>query len=225
MRKYGTSALMALCVFFLNFSTLVAQESATPIPTATAATAVKTPIFGTYIPVKDTSARKFGPAFVRFGITSAGFAAADTSNQGGGAAGVRMEIGFSNKLSLVGNVEMGSINQSTLALHLHPFNSTSSRWQPYFGAGWSATAKGTNGIFSGRGGHGGFGKRGGWDGFGDFENSTITISHSLALQTGFNYLLRRRWIAHIDATYQVPLNTTVSKIATAGVRIGISRQF
>jgi OmpW family len=229
-KKYGTCAFLALCMFFLNFSTLLAQTPTQEVVTPAAASPIitpKAPIFGTYTPAKDTAQRRFSlrPAFVRFGFTGGGFVGVDSSSsRRGGAAGVRMEIGFSNHLSLVGNAEMGRINQGTLALHWQPFNSMNSRWQPYFGAGWSATAASSGNLFEVEGNKG-FGRHKGFEGFEGFETNNFTISHSLALQTGFNYLLRRHWIAHIDATYQQPLNTAVNKIGTAGVRFGISRQF
>jgi OmpW family len=229
-KKYGTGAFLACCMFFLNFSMLVAQtttqEAANPAATSPIITP-KARIFGTYTPAKDTAQRRFSlrPAFMRFGFTGGGFVGVDSSSsRRGGAAGARLEIGFSNYLSLVANAEMGSINQTTLALHWQPFNNMNSRWQPYFGAGWSATAASSGNVFEKEGGKG-FGRHEGFDKFTGFERATFTISHSLALQTGFNYLLRRRWIAHIDATYQQPLNTAINKIGTAGVRFGISRQF
>jgi hypothetical protein len=218
MKKPMMSACTALFVFFVNLMTVGAQE---------AATTTKPPIFGTYVPAKDTAQSKFRlrPAFGRFGMTAGSFMGMDSSYQRGGAVGLRAELGFTNQLSLVANAEIGRINQTTLALHWQPFNNASSRWQPYFGAGWSATAKGNTGSLVNNVGRGGFGKHGGFDGFDNFNSSTIAVSHGLALQTGFNYLLARKVIAHIDATYQVPLNTTVTKVSTVGLRFGISRQF
>ena len=192
------------------------------------------PIFGSVVErkvQKDSTKKKVSfnplkPAFLRVGVIGGGVIGFENtaSDNGGGTAGLRVEYGFSNRLSLVGEVAGNayegttfSRGQTSLGINWMPFKSK--RLQPYFGLGGGV---GGNGFRGGRGGKNGRG----YDGF--FEDDSTKNNQEAQgfayARTGLNYVLFKKIIATAEAGYQVPFNTSSSN-GGLSLRVGVAYQF
>jgi hypothetical protein len=214
----------------LSFSLILVGISLESI----AQTTKSEPIFGSVVERKmqrDSTKKKnsfnpLKPAFLRIGVMGGGlvgFENASTDNVGG-TAGVRLEYGFSNRWSLVGEMTGNgfegttfSRSQASLGINWMPFKSR--RLQPYFGLGGGV---GGDGFRGGRGGKNGRG----FDGF--FENNTIVNNQEAQgfayARTGLNYVLAKRIITTAETGYQVPFNTSSSN-GGLSLRVGVAYQF
>ncbi len=168
------------------------------------------------------------PAFLRIGVIGGGLIGFENtaSDNGGGTAGLRVEYGFSNRWSLVGEVAGNSYGgttfsngQASLGINWMPF--ISRRLQPYFGLGGGV---GGDGFRGGRGGKNGRG----FDGFFDNINNTTENNQEARgfafARTGLNYVLFKRIIATAETGYQLPFNTSSSN-GGLSLRIGAAYQF
>ncbi len=192
-----------------------------------------TSIFGYDVPrsAPDTGQKKCflkklipHPAFIRFGLTAGGIMPLNSGSELAMSTGLRAEYGFSNKFSLVGNVQLNdgrnsaavSTLQTTLAVRWMPFKVH--RLQPFFAAGWGL---GLDGF-----GHSGRGGRGDFLGTENEQNSEDVQSFAIA-QTGLNYVLFRRLIATAEVAYQLPIGgTTISNsYQLLAANLAISYQF
>jgi hypothetical protein len=191
------------------------------------------PIFGSVVErkvQKDSTKKKSSfnplkPAFLRIGVMGGGLIGFEniSTDNGGGTAGVRVEYGFSNRFSLVGEVAGNayegttfSRGQASLGINWMPFKSR--RLQPYFGIGGGV---GGDGFRGGRGGRNGRG----FDGF--FENNTTENNQEAQgfayARTGLNYVLFKKIIAMAETIYQVPFNTSSSS-GGFSLRVGVAYQ-
>ena len=174
---------------------------------------------------KKTSFNPLKPAFLRIGVIGGGLIGFEntSTNNGGGTAGIRVEYGFSNRFSLVGELAGNrfegttfSRGQSTLGINWMPFKSR--RLQPYFGLGGGV---GSDGFRGGRGGKNGRG----FDSF--FDNNTTENNQKeqgfAFVRTGLNYVLLRKIIATVETGYQVPFNTSSSS-GGLSLRVGLAYQ-
>jgi hypothetical protein len=159
---------------------------------------------------KKTSFNPLKPAFLRIGVMGGGLIGFENSTtESGGTAGIRVEYGFSNRLSLVGEVAGNrfdgttfSRGQASLGINWMPYKSR--RLQPYFGLGGGV---GGDGFRGGRGGK--YGR--GYDGW--FENTSENNQEAQGFayaRTGLNYVLVKKIIATVETGYQVPFNTSSS---------------
>jgi hypothetical protein len=191
------------------------------------------PIFGSIVErkvQKDSTKKKVSfnplkPAFLRIGVMGGGLIGFEntSTDNGGGTAGIRVEYGFSNRLSLVGEVVGNrfegttfSRGQASLGINWMPFKSR--RLQPYFGMGGGV---GGDGFRGGRGGRNGRG----FDGF--FENNSTENNQEAQgfafVRTGLNYVLFKKIIATAETGYQVPFNTSSSN-GGLSLRVGVAYQ-
>ncbi|MEA5460982.1 hypothetical protein VB796_18115 [Arcicella sp. LKC2W] len=189
------------------------------------------PIFGSVLErkiVKDSSKKHtpfnpLKPAFFRVGVLGGSLIAFDNSSNDkvGGTMGLRIEYGFSNRISLVADFQGNRTNnstfsrgQSSLGVNWMPFKSR--RLQPYFGAG----------VGVGRDGNG-FGRyddrRGGSRPFDNDYNRRGVQGFAYA-RTGLNYVLAKKLLAIGEASYQVPFNNSTSNGGVA-LRVGLAYQF
>jgi hypothetical protein len=192
------------------------------------------PIFGSVVErkvQKDSTKKKSSfnplkPSFLRIGVMGGGLIGFENSlrDNGGGTSGLRVEYGFSNRFSLVGEVNGNayegttfSRGQASLGFNWMPFKSR--RLQPYFGVGGGI---GGDGFRGGRGGRNGRG----FDGF--FEDNTTEKNQEAQgfafARTGLNYVLFKRIIATAETGYQVPFNTSSSS-GGLSLRVGVAYQF
>lgn len=191
------------------------------------------PIFGSVLErkvSKDSSKKHtlfnpLKPAFFRVGVLGGGLIAFDNSSndRAGGTMGLRLEYGFSNRISLVADFQGNRINnttfsngQSSLGINWMPFKSR--RLQPYFGAGAGV----------GRDGNG-FGRyddrRGGSRPFdNDFNRRDRGVQGFAYARTGLNYVLAKKLLAIGEASYQLPFNNSTSNGGVA-LRVGLAYQF
>jgi hypothetical protein len=199
-----------------------------------AQTAKTEPIFGSVVErkiqkdstKKKTSFNPLKPAFLRIGVIGGGLIGFEntSTDNGGGTAGIRVEYGVSNRLSMVGELAGNSTQGTTfsrgqvsLGINWMPFKSR--RLQPYFGLGGGVGGDGF------RGGRGGRNVRG-FDGF--FEDNTTENNQQAQgfayARTGLNYVLFKRIIATAETGYQVPFNTRSSN-GGLSLRVGVAYQF
>jgi hypothetical protein len=168
--------------------------------------------------------RVFKPAFKRVGFTTGALIPLNGS-QVGGTSGLRLELGMSNKWSIVadfqGNRSRNSQDstfsggQAGLMFRTMPF--AARRLQPYFGAGCA--------IGGGRSwGNGGRGKGRNFD---PIDNTTEGVVRNYAVvQTGVNYIVFRRVIASLEGNYQVQVGgTNAQKLGGASAKLGLAYQF
>lgn len=168
--------------------------------------------------------RVFKPAFVRVGFTTGALMPLNGS-QTGGTSGLRLELGLSNKWSILADFQANrsrnnqdstfSGGQAGLLFRTMPF--ASRRLQPYFGAGWA--------IGGGRSwGNGGRGRDRNFD---LVNNGTEGVVRNYAvLQTGVNYILFKRVIASVEGNYQVQVGgTNAQKLGGASAKLGLAYQF
>jgi hypothetical protein len=159
---------------------------------------------------KKTSFNPLKPAFLRIGVMGGGLIGFENSTtESGGTAGIRVEYGFSNRLSLVGEVAGNSTEgttfsrgQASLGINWMPYKSR--RLQPYFGLGGGVGGDGFRGERGGRYGRG-------YDGW--FENTSENNQEAQGFayaRTGLNYVLVKKIIATVETGYQVPFNTSSS---------------
>jgi hypothetical protein len=188
------------------------------------------PIFGSIVErkvqkdstkIKDTF-NPLKPAFFRIGVIGGGLVGYEGSATeiGGSTSGFRIEYGFSNRWSLVGEVSGNrfdgvtfSRGQSLLGINWMPFKSR--RLQPYFGL-----SLGTGRDFRGGG-------RDGRDGRGYYGNDNsydAGIQGFASVRSGLNYVLFKKIITTVETGYQVPLNNTTSK-GGFSLRVGVAYQF
>jgi hypothetical protein len=199
-----------------------------------AQTAKPEPIFGSIVErkvQKDSTKKKCSfnplkPAFLRIGVIGGGLIGFENASidNGGGTAGLRVEYGFSNRLSLVGEMVGNAYDgttfsrgQASLGINWMPFKSR--RLQPYFGLG---SGVGGDGFRGGRGGKNGRG----FDGF--FENNTTENNQEAQgfayVRTGLNYVVFKRIIATAETGYQATFNTSSSN-GGLSLRVGVAYQF
>lgn len=210
------------------------------------------PVFGTVVvkqnrgdsTKKKSSFRLFHPAFLRLGTMGGGVIPFDNSinSEVGGTMGLRAEYGFSNLVSLVGEVQMNGSNgitfpsaQTSLGLNLMPFKSK--RIQPYVGVSFGVGGGGGNdknngsmdgyvGIYDGNETYGtetndtnngidGNDKDGGR---GDFQ----TFGQ---MRLGLNYVLAKRFISTFETGYQLPFTNLTTSNGGIMARIGFAYQF
>jgi hypothetical protein len=190
------------------------------------------PIFGTVVEKKKTtdSTKKkptfnpLKPAFLRIGIMGGGLFSFDNANtdKTGGTAGLRVEYGFSNRISLVGEMQGNGFfngntaferSQASLGINWMPFKTK--RLQPYFGAG------GGVGFSFDRYGNG----RRGWDRLFDNDNNSRERQGFLFARTGLNYVLMKRIIATVETSYQLPVGNATTSNGGLALRAGVSYQF
>jgi hypothetical protein len=192
------------------------------------------PIFGSVVErkvLKDSTKKKTSfnilkPAFLRIGVMGGGlvgFENASTDNAGGTGGG-RIEYGFSNRWSLVGEVAGNfydgttfSTGQASLGINWMPFKSR--RLQPFFGFGGGV---GGDGFRGGRGGK--FGRDEG------FSYTNYTLENKQEAQgfvyarTGLNYVVFKKIIAIAETGYQLPFNNSTSNGGLT-FKLGASYQF
>ena len=190
------------------------------------------PIFGSMVErkvQKDSTKKKVSfnplkPAFLRIGIMGGGLIGFENSNsEKGGTSGIRIEYGFSNRLSLVGEVNGNrfdgttfSRGQASLGINWMPFKSR--RLQPYFGLGGGV---GGDGFKGGRGYR--YGR--GYDSWFDNNDENNQNSQGFAVvRTGLNYVLFKKIITTAETGYQVPFNTSSSG-GGLSLRVGVAYQF
>jgi hypothetical protein len=195
------------------------------------------PIFGSVVErkvQKDSTKKRhhfnpLKPAFLRLGVMGGGLLGFEntTADNVGGTSGMRLEYGFSNRWSLVGEVSGNyfegitfSTGQASGGVNWMPYKSK--RLQPFFGIGGGAGGDGFRGGRYGRNGRYGFGK---W-----FEKTDSTSDKNQNIQgfayarMGLNYVLFKRIIATAETTYQLPFNNSSSSGGLA-LRVGASYQF
>ncbi|MES2520683.1 MAG: hypothetical protein V4585_21385 [Bacteroidota bacterium] len=190
------------------------------------------PIFGSVLEKKiskDSTKKKSSfnllkPAFLRLGVMGGGLISFDnsTGDNGGGTMGLRVEYGFTNRLSLVGEVQGNGIrsstftrNQASLGVNWMPFKSR--RLQPYVGLGGGV---GGNGFGNRR-----FGDNRPFGQFLDDDNNRERGVQGFAFaRTGVNYVLAKKIIATAETSYQLPFNNASSNGGLA-LRVGLSYQF
>lgn len=187
---------------------------------------------------KKSSFRLFHPAFLRLGTMGGIVIPFDnsTSSEVGGTMGLRAEYGFSNLVSLVGEVQVNGRNgltfpsaQTSLGINLMPFRSK--RIQPYVGVSFGVGGGGGNDKNNG-GVEGydayydteknealnpkaegfGMGKEGNFQAFGQ-------------MRIGLNYVLAKSFISTFETGYQLPFNNLSTSNRGLMARIGFAYQF
>jgi hypothetical protein len=212
-----------LCILFLGYSWVGFAQNTKPEP-----------IFGSVLErkvQKDSTKKRSSfnplkPAFLRIGVMGGGLVGFEntTTDNVGGTSGLRLEYGFSNRWSLVGEVAGNyfegttfSTGQASLGVNWMPFKSR--RLQPFFGLGGGV---GGDGFRGGRGGR--FG-RDEWSGNTTFytENNRDIQGFAYA-RTGLNYVVLKRILATVETGYQLPFNSSTSN-GGLSLRLGASYQF
>lgn len=174
---------------------------------------------------KRTSFNPLKPAFLRIGIMGGGLLSFEnnTNDNVGGTSGLRIEYGFSNRWSLVGEIQGNrfegttfSRGQASLGINWMPFKSK--RLQPFFGLGGGIGGDGFRGSHFGRNG------RDGYDNvFNNNGNKRDVQAFALA-RTGLNYVLFKKIIATAETGYQLPFNNSNSN-GGLSLRVGATYQF
>lgn len=211
------------------------------------------PVFGFEIFKKngsDTTKKKsffrlFHPAFLRLGTMGGIVIPFDksTSSEVGGTMGLRAEYGFSNLVSLVGEVQVNGRNgltfpsaQTSLGINLMPFKSK--RIQPYVGVSFGVGGGGGNDKNNG----GIYGNNGGKDGNetnGNEANETYTNGGTVIngndengkfqafgqMRLGLNYVIAKKFISIFETGYQLPFNNLSTSNGGLMARIGFAYQF
>ncbi len=195
----------------------------------------KEPIFGSVLErkiSKDSTKnhRPFNPlkpAFFRIGVMGGSLFDLNNSNNDkvGGTMGLRIEYGFSNRFSVVGDFQANHANnttfsrgQSSLGINWMPFKSR--RLQPYFGVGAGVGGNGVGRL--GNDGRGSFGQRLPFDN--DNELNRRDAQGFAYARTGLNYILAKRLLAIGEASYQLPFNNSSSN-GGISLRAGLAYQF
>jgi hypothetical protein len=201
--------------------------------TVTAQTTHSEPIFGSVLErkvQKDSTKKKFSfnplkPAFLRIGLMGGGLIGFEnnTNDNLGGSGGFRIEYGFSNRWSLVGEIQGNrfegttfSNRQSSLGFNWMPFKSR--RLQPFFSLGGGVGGEGFRG--------GRFGKSDQDDDDNLFDNrrNHRDMQGFAFAKTGLNYVLFKRIIATAETGYQLPFNNS-SSLGGLSLRAGAAYQF
>ena len=175
---------------------------------------------------KKTSFNPLKPAFLRIGIMGGGLISFEnnTNDNVGGTSGLRIEYGFSNRWSLVGEIQANhfegttfSRGQTSLGINWMPFKSR--RLQPFFGLGGGVGGDGF------RGGNR-FGKNGrdSYDNVLDNKGNNDDVQAFAFARTGLNYVLFKRIIATAETGYQLPFNNNSSN-GGLSLRVGAAYQF
>lgn len=195
----------------------------------------KEPIFGSVLErkiSKDSTKnhRPFNPlkpAFFRIGVMGGSLFALNNSNNDnvGGTMGLRIEYGFSNRFSVVGDFQANHANnttfsrgQSSLGVNWMPFKSR--RLQPYFGVGAGIGGNGFDRF--GNRGRDGFGNRPPFDN--DNDVNRRNVQGFAYARTGLNYILAKRLLAIGEVSYQLPFNNSSSN-GGISLRAGLAYQF
>lgn len=190
---------------------------------------------------KKSSFRLFHPAFLRLGTMGGIVIPFDnsTNSEVGGTMGLRAEYGFSNLVSLVGEVQVNGRNgltfpsaQTSLGINLMPFKSK--RIQPYVGVSFGGGGGGGNdknngGMDGNNGGYGGketngneaneiYTNNGNVDGNGNFQAFG-------QMKLGLNYVLAKKFISTFETGYQLPFNNLSTSNGGLMARIGFAYQF
>lgn len=203
--------------------------------TATAQTTQSETVFGSVLErkvQKDSTKKRFSfnplkPAFLRIGMMGGGLIGFENNanNKVGGTSGFRIEYGFSNRWSLVGEIQGNrfegatfSRGQSSLGLNWMPFKSK--RLQPFFGLGGGVGGDGFRGSRFGRNGNG----RDGYDDLFNNRRNHCDIQGFAFARTGLNYVLFKRIIATAETGYQIPFNNS-SSLGGISLRVGAAYQF
>ena len=189
------------------------------------------PIFGSVVErkvQKDSTKKKSSfnllrPAFLRIGVMGGGLISFENSaTEIGSTSGLRVEYGFSNHWSLVGEVLRNHFEgttfpkgQASLGVNWMPFKSK--RLQPYFGLGTGIGGHGFRGGREGRNGRGFYG-------YTDDDSYNSNVQGFIFTRTGLNYVMIRRIIATVETNYQLPFDNSSSK-GGLSFRIGASYQF
>ena len=200
---------------------------------STAQTTKSEPIFGSVVErktQKDSTKKRdafnpLKPAFLRIGVIGGGIVGYEgvATEIGGSTSGFRIEYGFSNRWSLVGEVSGNHYNgvtfsrrQSSLGMNWMPFKSR--RLQPYFGLSVGAGRDFRNDGRDGRDGRG-------YYGYSINDNSyNAGIQGFASVRSGLNYVLFSKIVTIVETGYQLPFNNTTSK-GGFNLRVGASYQF
>ena len=206
---------------------------------------------GTDSTKKKSSFRLFHPAFLRVGTMGGVVIPFDNAANGGvgGTMGLRAEYGFSNVVSLIGEVQVNGSNgltfpsaQTALGINLMPFKSK--RLQPYvgvsFGVGGGGNNDKNNGGIDGNN-DGNDGNNNGNDGNnGTNGNETVETNDGAntngndgngnfqafgQMRLGVNYVLAKRFISTFETGYQLPFNNLSTSNGGLITRIGFAYQF
>lgn len=179
---------------------------------------------------KDTTKKRISfnplkPAFLRIGVMGGGLIGFENNpnNKVGGTSGLRIEYGFSNRWSLVGEIQANrfegitfSRGQTSLGVNWMPFKSR--RLQPFFGLGGGVGGDGFRGNRFGRSGRDGYDNL-----FNNNENHRDIQGFAFA-RTGLNYVLFKRIIATAETGYQLSFNNNSSN-GGLSLRVGAAYQF
>ncbi len=216
------NAKQCLCVLFLGYSWVGFAQNTKPEP-----------IFGSVVErkvQKDSTKKKASfnplkPAFLRIGVMGGGLVGFEngTTEKGGGTSGLRVEYGFSNRWSLVGEVSGNYYSATTFptgqaSLGVNWMLFKSRRLQPYFGLSAGA---GGDGFRGGRGGKYG---RGFWGYYTEDNSYNNDVQGFAAVRTGLNYVVLKRILATVETGYQLPFNSSTSN-GGLSLRFGASYQF
>lgn len=174
---------------------------------------------------KRSSFNPLKPAFLRIGVMGGGLIGFEnnTNDNVGGTIGLRIEYGFSNHWSLVGEIQGNrfegttfSRGQTSLGINWMPFKSR--RLQPFFGLGGGI---GEDGF---RGNHFGRNRRDNYNNGFDNNDDKHELQGFVFARTGLNYVLFNRIIATAETNYQLPFNNSNSN-GGLSLRIGAAYQF
>jgi len=208
------------------------------------------PIFGSVVVKKSgvdstkkkSSFRLFHPAFVRIGTMGGVVIPFDnsTNSEVGGTMGLRLEYGFSNLVSLVGEVQVNGSNgitfpsaQTSLGINLMPFKSK--RIQPYvgvsFGGGGGENDKNKGEIDGNNSGNNENethrnetnDTNNNTDGSNKDKNDSFQAFGQMRL--GLNYVLAKRFISTFEVGYQLPFNNLSTSNGGVMAKVGFAYQF
>lgn len=174
---------------------------------------------------KRVSFNPLKPAFLRIGVMGGGLISFEnnTNDNVGGTSGLRIEYGFSNRWSLVGEIQGNrfegttfSRRQTSLGVNWMPFKSR--RLQPFFGLGGGIGGDGFKGNRFGRNG------RDGYDNVFNNNGNNRDVQAFVFARAGLNYVLFKRIIATAETGYQLPFNNS-SSTGGLSLRVGAAYQF
>jgi hypothetical protein len=215
MRKFQVQTMLLIALTFGVISFSKAQNTPSE------------PIFGSVLIKKtssDSTKKKssfniFKPAFLRVGIMGGATIDFNENNNAGALSALRIEYGFSNKLSLVTEIQGSRGNntafanaQVALGVNWMPFKSR--RLQPFFGLGAAVGHDRGNGRYFSRDY---YNKNNRYDN--DFRGDGQIAAFA---RTGVNYVLCKKIIATAEALYQYSFKENIN--GGVALKMGVSYQ-
>lgn len=235
MRKVNAKVVM-LTLLAVGFAMQIKAQKTNPEPIFGSTVMKKSSTDSTK---KKSSIRLFHPVFLRLGAIGGVAIPFDnsTNQEIGGAMGLRVEYGLSNRVSLLGEVQANGSNgltfpsaQTSLGVNLMPFKSK--RLQPYVGVSFGVGGGGGNennksGIDGNKGGKDGNNETNGVETTDSTETNVNGDGFKAfgQMRIGLNYVVAKRLISTFETAYQIPFNNTTGSNGGLMLRIGLSYQF